>query len=121
MSTEIDPQTPLQALETIEPVEPEQTLETLEFQLQEMVMAEQGDVTHLEPSEWMSKVIARLPMAKRPLTLCVRCPGAIWFVNSQEVKCFCRVMRLETYSKKEPNNLQDCDGLEIAWAEMQQA
>ena len=50
----------------------------------------------------------RHPKAK---TACETCPNSVWFSSPAEVKCYCRVMFLITWSTKEPNQITDCDGV----------
>lgn len=50
----------------------------------------------------------RLPRVR---TVCENCPNSVWFASTVEVKCYCRVMYLVTWSTKEPNQLVSCDGL----------
>jgi hypothetical protein len=38
----------------------------------------------------------------------------VWFASPKEVKCFCRVMHLITWSTAEPGQLTNCDGLALA-------
>jgi hypothetical protein len=38
----------------------------------------------------------------------------VWFATPKEVKCFCRVMHLITWSTAEPGELTNCDGLALA-------
>jgi len=62
----------------------------------------------------------RLPIQRRPnpSTVCERCKGAIWYVTADSLKCFCRVMRVTSWSTEEPNALQACDGEALAAAEL---
>ena len=43
-------------------------------------------------------------------TVCERCPNSMWFASRAEVKCYCRVMFLITWSSKEQNQITHCDG-----------
>lgn len=63
-----------------------------------------------------SVTLAQLPKARRPnpSTVCEVCPASVWFASPKEVKCFCRVMHLITWSTAEPNELTNCDGLALA-------
>ena len=47
----------------------------------------------------------------RPATVCEGCPNSVWFTSPTEVKCYCRVMYLVTWSTKEPNQITACDGI----------
>ena len=44
-------------------------------------------------------------------TACEACPNSVWFSSPTEVKCYCRVMYLVTWSTKEPNQITGCDGM----------
>jgi len=43
-------------------------------------------------------------------TVCEVCPNSVWFASPAEVKCYCRVMFLITWSTQEPNQMTACDG-----------
>ena len=60
-----------------------------------------------------SPTLAALPEPRRPktATVCERCPNSLWFASPAEVKCYCRVMFLVSWTNKEPNVLNLCDGL----------
>ena len=60
-----------------------------------------------------SPTLAALEESRRPKarTVCERCPNSVWFSSPAEVKCYCRVMFLVTWSNKEPNQLTGCDGI----------
>lgn len=49
----------------------------------------------------------RLP---KEATACEECPNAVWFATQDELKCYCRVMYLVTWSNREPQTIQLCDG-----------
>lgn len=50
----------------------------------------------------------RLP---KPSTVCEQCPNSVWFSSPQEVRCYCRVMYVTTWTTKEPNVITGCDGM----------
>ena len=60
-----------------------------------------------------SPTLAALDENRRPSlkTVCETCPNSVWFSSPQEVKCYCRVMYLITWSTKEPNQMTHCDGV----------
>jgi hypothetical protein len=60
-----------------------------------------------------SPTLRVLPPERRPRgrTVCEQCPHAVWFSTNQEVKAYCRVMYLVSWSAKEPNEIKLCDGL----------
>lgn len=60
-----------------------------------------------------SRTLDALDESRRPKasTVCEDCPNSVWFASPAEVKCYCRVMFLVTWSSKEPNQITNCDGL----------
>lgn len=65
------------------------------------------------PESPVSQVLALLDVTRRPQqrTVCEGCRNSVWFSSPTEVKCYCRVMYLVTWSTKEPNVLTGCDGM----------
>ena len=59
-----------------------------------------------------SPTLAGLDASRRPKlrTVCEVCPNSVWFASPAEVKCYCRVMFLITWSPQEPNQMTACDG-----------
>nr|ADD63309.1 TraH conjugative transfer protein, relaxosome stabilization [uncultured bacterium pAKD4] len=66
-----------------------------------------------QPDGPASPTLAALDESRRPKakTVCEDCPNSVWFSSPAEVKCYCRVMFLVTWSNKEPNQLTACDGI----------
>ncbi len=64
----------------------------------------------LEP--YVSPTLARLPKSQRPnpSTVCEACPGSVWLASANQVKCYCRVMHLVTWSTEDQTAIQHCDG-----------
>jgi len=62
-----------------------------------------------------SPTLDALDKQRRPKepTVCTGCPNSVWFATQTEVKCYCRVMFLVTWSNKEPQAMLHCDGLYI--------
>ncbi len=60
-----------------------------------------------------SPTLAQLDDTRRPQasTVCEACPNSVWFASPAEVRCYCRVMFLVTWSSAEPQQLTSCDGL----------
>ena len=60
-----------------------------------------------------SQTLAVLEKGRRPhpRTVCEGCPNSVWFASPVEVKCYCRVMYLVTWSSKDPQQITACDGL----------
>ena len=79
--------------------------------------AETELLAYPEPSDWeaASLTLAGLDASRRPptKTVCETCPNSVWFASPQELKCYCRVMFLVTWSTQEPNQLTLCDGIAI--------
>lgn len=65
-----------------------------------------------EPPARPSPTLASLAESRHPKpdTVCARCPNSVWFASPVEVKCYCRVMYLVTWSTQEPTQLTACDG-----------
>ena len=64
------------------------------------------------PPSTGSPTLDALDESRRPKasTVCEHCPNSVWFASPAEVKCYCRVMFLITWSSKEPNQITHCDG-----------
>lgn len=89
------------------------------FSSQELPTSTTLDATAPQPSALVDEAIphpsqtlgaldeSRHPKAK---TVCEACPNSVWFASPAELKCYCRVMFLVTWSSKEPNQLTHCDG-----------
>ena len=62
-----------------------------------------------------SPTLAALDIRRRPRarTVCEGCPNSVWFTSPTEVKCYCRVMYLVTWSIKEQNQITACDGVYV--------
>jgi len=60
-----------------------------------------------------SRTLESVGASRRPQvpTVCEGCPNSVWFSSPHELKCYCRVMYLTTWSSKDPNVLTHCDGL----------
>jgi hypothetical protein len=74
----------------------------------------------LDPQDLVaSPTLAALEVRRRPKekTVCETCPNSVWFTSPVEVKCYCRVMYLITWSTQEPNQLTGCDGLYLGQAQ----
>lgn len=76
---------------------------------------------HIE-QEYISGVIQTLQLSGAssqalPETICTRCPSAMWWVDKQGPKCFCRQTHLMTWTDSEKPTLLGCDGYELALAQ----
>jgi hypothetical protein len=52
-----------------------------------------------------------------PLPVCAACPAAVWHVSEQALRCYCRIMHLESWTSEQPQPLLACDGQVIATQE----
>lgn len=88
---------------------PTSTLSDLEASL---ATAEQPEHLNAPPVSSGSPTLDALDESRRPKasTVCENCPNSVWFASPAEVKCYCRVMFLVTWSSKEPNQITHCDG-----------
>ena len=78
------------------------------FSSQELPTSTTLDEAIPHPSQTLAALDeSRHPKAK---TVCEACPNSVWFASPAELKCYCRVMFLVTWSSKEPNQLTHCDG-----------
>ena len=59
-----------------------------------------------------SPTLDALDESRRPRagTVCEHCPNSVWFASPRELKCYCRVMFLVTWSSREPSQITHCDG-----------
>ena len=70
------------------------------------------------PPSAPSLTLAGLDKSRRPQagTVCETCPNSVWFASPVEVKCYCRVMYLVTWSSKEAQRITACDGVFLGQA-----
>jgi len=59
-----------------------------------------------------SPTLTALDKARQPKvkTACETCPNSIWFSSPEEVKCYCRLMHMISWSGKDSNLITMCDG-----------
>ena len=59
-----------------------------------------------------SPTLDALAASRRPqaATVCETCPNSMWFASPTELKCYCRVMFLVTWSSTAPHEITHCDG-----------
>ena len=64
----------------------------------------------------LSPTLTALDESRRPSreVVCATCPNSVWFASKTEVKCYCRVMYLVTWSTVEPNEIKLCDGIAMS-------
>ena len=95
--------------ETTEMDEIERLIGTMDEPPPEQVQSNQDDTP-------ASPTLAALDKSRRPSpeVVCGTCPNSVWFASPNEVKCYCRVMFLVTWSTSEPNQITNCDGVVMA-------
>lgn len=54
-----------------------------------------------------------------PLPVCAACPAAVWHVSESALRCYCRIMHLESWTSEQPQPLLACDGQVISIAEQE--
>lgn len=54
-----------------------------------------------------------------PLPICAACPAAVWHVSEPALRCYCRVMHVESWTSEEPVAVLACDGQVIAVQEQE--
>ena len=61
------------------------------------------------------RIIEASPEKSRPSAEieCTTCPNSMWFETSAELKCYCRVMYMLTWTTTEPTVIKACSGTEI--------
>ena len=80
----------------------------------------------LEPiadsSQLGSMTLVQLPSSRKPSpsTVCEICPASMWYATPKTVRCYCRVMRLISWSTDEPTEMTHCDGMHLASQEQLQ-
>lgn len=82
-------------------------------------MAEGGPVWTRTPLPPASPTLDALDASRRPRanTVCEGCPNSVWFASPAELKCYCRVMFLVTWSSSEPHQITHCDGAFLGQAD----
>ena len=60
-----------------------------------------------------SPTLQGLDSGRRPKlkTVCEICTNSLWLTTPSELSCYCRVMRLVTWSTSNPRQLTACDGM----------
>mgnify|MGYP000894898962 FL=1 len=78
-------------------------------------MSEAGHTPLLRASPTLDALAA----SRRPTagTVCEHCPNSVWFASPTELKCYCRVMFLVTWSSQAPNQITHCDGTFLGQAD----
>lgn len=76
--------------------------------------------------EFLSPVLKNLQagQASNPppeSTACRSCPASLWMLSGHELRNFCRVLHVMTWSDEEETAPDQCDGREEAIAEVQKS
>ncbi len=60
-----------------------------------------------------SRTLAALDESRRPKPeiACGICPNSVWFASPNELRCYCRVMFVQTWTTKQPGEIVSCDGM----------
>ena len=86
----------------------------------QMVPVQQDEAPNqFQNEDIVSPTLRDLDASRRPSqkTVCEQCPNSVWFASPEEVKCYCRVMFLTSWSTKQPNILISCDGIYLGQEE----
>ena len=76
-----------------------------------------GEATRPTQPLYVSPVLTELPdeLLPDPTPACETCPAAMWFLSTEELKCFCSRMHVMTWAPGgEPAPIMRCDGRELA-------
>lgn len=90
----------------------EEAMKLLQQPIDQADIQQSQDTTTIPTGQEQSPTLAILDHARRPKikTACEACPNSLWFSSPEEVKCFCRIMHMISWSAKEPNLITQCDG-----------
>lgn len=47
----------------------------------------------------------------RPEIACGLCPNSVWFATPSDLRCYCRVMFVQTWTAQKPGEIVSCDGM----------
>ena len=84
----------------------------MEEELQAAIKLLEETVEDEATSQERSPTLTALDKARQPKikTACETCPNSIWFSSPEEVKCYCRIMHMISWSGKDSNLITMCDG-----------
>lgn len=70
----------------------------------------------LQEQHHTSPTLSLLDQSRLPALdiACKDCRNSVWFASPKEVKCYCRVMYLLTWTTHEPGQIVSCDGTTLA-------
>lgn len=79
---------------------------------------EAGQLDHGAPEEpeglqVASRTLVALDEARRPRPeiACGICPNSVWFATPSDLRCYCRVMFVQTWTAQKPGEIVSCDGM----------
>lgn len=82
------------------------------------LMEETDQPGHAEPEEpeglqVASRTLVALDEARRPRPeiACGICPNSVWFATPSDLRCYCRVMFVQTWTAQKPGEIVSCDGM----------
>lgn len=60
-----------------------------------------------------SRTLVALDEARRPRPeiACGTCPNSVWFATPNDLRCYCRVMFVQTWTAEKPGEIVSCDGM----------
>lgn len=84
----------------------------MEEELQEAMKLLEQSLEKEESFPERSPTLTALEKARQPKikTACETCPNSMWFSSPEEVKCYCRIMHMISWSGKDSNLITMCDG-----------
>ena len=76
------------------------------------IQAALDDLAQPQAPLTQSHTLLTLPSSRRPrdAIACTACPNSLWFTTDTDVKCYCRLMYLLTWTSQEPLDILQCDG-----------
>jgi hypothetical protein len=90
--------------------------EKINAALEEVVPEDLPELNEEEEGLFMgsnSRVLDGLdkPRLLKVKTVCARCPHSVWHKTPKDLKCYCRVMYVISWSTDTPNQITACDGM----------
>jgi hypothetical protein len=79
-----------------------------------------SDAPANESDNYIDPVVQVMQKEDRPPkeVVCQRCPGALWFTTLSQLKCFCKEMRVFTWTAYESRPITRCAGQIKALAQL---
>ena len=90
----------------------DETKMVMEEELLETMKQLEQEAEESGEKQEQSPTLTALDAARRPKirTACESCPNSMWFSSPEEVKCYCRIMHMISWSGKDSNLITMCDG-----------